>query len=46
MGIGALGSFWDVPVEDHARVIEVNVTGLMYGAHAALRQFRLRARAS
>jgi short-subunit dehydrogenase len=40
VGIGALGSFWDVPVEDHARVIEVNITGLMYGAHAALRQFR------
>lgn len=40
VGIAALGSFWDVPVEDHARVIEVNVTALMYGAHAALRQFR------
>ena len=40
VGIGALGSFWDVPVEDHARVIDVNVTGLMYGAHTALRQFR------
>ena len=40
VGIGALGSFWDVPVEDHARVIDVNIKGLMYGAHAALRQFR------
>lgn len=40
VGIGALGAFWDVPIEDHARVIEVNVTGVMYGAHAALRRFR------
>ena len=40
VGIGALGPFWDVPVEDHARVIDVNLKGLIYGAHAALRQFR------
>jgi len=40
VGIGALGLFWDIPIEDHARVIDVNLTGLIYGAHAALRQFR------
>lgn len=40
VGIGALGFFWDIPVEDQARVIDVNLKGLMYGAHAALRQFR------
>jgi short-subunit dehydrogenase len=39
VGIAAFGMFWDVPVEDHARVIEVNVNGLIYGAHAALRCF-------
>ncbi|MCR2763104.1 SDR family NAD(P)-dependent oxidoreductase [Microbacterium sp. zg.B48] len=39
VGIGALGPFWDVPVEAHARVIDVNVNGLLYGAHAALRRF-------
>lgn len=39
VGIGALGFFWDVPIEDHARVIDVNVTGLMNGAHVALRHF-------
>ncbi len=38
-GIGALGSFWEVPLHDHARVIDVNVKGLLYGAHTALRQF-------
>ncbi len=40
VGIGALGLFWDIPVEDQARVIDVNFKGLMFGAHAALRQFR------
>ncbi len=40
VGIGALGAFWEVPIEDHARVIDVNLKGLLYGAHAALRQFR------
>jgi short-subunit dehydrogenase len=40
VGIGALGHFWDIPVEDHARVVDVNLKGLIYGAHAALRQFR------
>jgi len=40
VGIGALGMFWDIPIADHARVIDVNLKGLIYGAHAALRQFR------
>ncbi|NYT67570.1 SDR family NAD(P)-dependent oxidoreductase [Pusillimonas noertemannii] len=40
VGIGALGLFWDIPIEDHARVIDVNLKGLIYGAHVALRQFR------
>jgi NAD(P)-dependent dehydrogenase (short-subunit alcohol dehydrogenase family) len=40
VGIGALGYFWDIPIEDHARVVDVNLKGLIFGAHAALRQFR------
>jgi short-subunit dehydrogenase len=40
VGIGALGLFWDIPVEAHDRLIDVNIKGLIYGAHAALRQFR------
>lgn len=40
VGVGALGFFWDIPIEDHARVVDVNLKGLIYGAHAALRQFR------
>ncbi|HVL77645.1 MAG TPA: SDR family oxidoreductase [Noviherbaspirillum sp.] len=38
-GVGALGRFEDVPARDHARVIDVNVNGVIYGSHAALRQF-------
>ncbi|MEF2977330.1 SDR family NAD(P)-dependent oxidoreductase [Subtercola sp. YIM 133946] len=40
VGIGALGLFWDIPLDDHARVIDVNLKGLIYGAHTALRLFR------
>ena len=40
VGVGAIGYFWDIPIEDHARVVDVNLKGLIFGAHAALRQFR------
>lgn len=40
VGVGALGLFWDIPIEDHARLVDVNLKGLIYGAHAALRHFR------
>jgi short-subunit dehydrogenase len=39
-GVGALGRFEDVPVEDHARVVDVNLKGVIFGSHAALRLFR------
>ncbi|MFA7679934.1 MAG: SDR family NAD(P)-dependent oxidoreductase [Pigmentiphaga sp.] len=39
VGVGALGLFWDIPIDDHARVIDVNLKGLIYGAHEALRRF-------
>lgn len=39
VGVGAIGYFWDIPIEDHARLVDVNLKGLIYGAHAALRQF-------
>ena len=40
VGVGALGFFWDIPIEDHGRVIDVNLKGLIHGAHAAIRLFR------
>jgi short-subunit dehydrogenase len=39
-GVGAIGRFWDIPVEDHSRLIDVNLKGVIYGSHAAMRQFR------
>ena len=44
VGIGALGPFWDIPVEDHARVVDVNLNGVIYGSHAAINQFRKQGR--
>ena len=38
--VGAIGRFEDIPLEDHARVVDVNLKGVIYGSHAALRQFR------
>jgi short-subunit dehydrogenase len=39
VGVGALGYFWDIPLEVHGRVVDVNLKGLIFGAHAALNQF-------
>jgi short-subunit dehydrogenase len=38
--VGALGRFEDVPLEDHLRIIEVNVQGVIIGSRIALRHFR------
>ena len=39
VGIGALGNFWEIPTDVHARVIDVNVNGYIYGSHVALNHF-------
>jgi short-subunit dehydrogenase len=39
-GVGAIGRFEEIPVEDHARIVDTNFKGVIYGSHAALRQFR------
>lgn len=38
-GIGGLGFFWEIPAEDQAKLIDINLKGLMFGAHVALKQF-------
>lgn len=40
-GVGSYGRFDEVPLEEHEKVIETNLLGTIYGARAALRQFRL-----
>jgi short-subunit dehydrogenase len=39
-GVGAIGVFDSIPLEDHARVVDVNLKGVIYGSHLALQQFR------
>ena len=39
-GVGAIGRFWEIPIEDQARIVDVNLKGFIYGSHAAIRQFR------
>ena len=39
-GVSAAGRFEDVPLEDHLRVVEVNLNGVLHGSHHAMRRFR------
>ncbi|MCW8084001.1 SDR family oxidoreductase [Sabulicella glaciei] len=39
-GTGAFGPFTETPLEIHRKTIEVDLLGALYGAHAALTQFR------
>lgn len=38
-GVGALGRFEAVPLEDHVKVIETDLLGTLYGSYFAYRQF-------
>lgn len=38
-GVGAIGRFWEIPAEDQARVIDVNLKGFIYGSKVAVQQF-------
>ncbi len=38
--VAVIGRFEEIPIEDHARVVDVNLKGVIYGSHAALRRFR------
>lgn len=39
-GVGALGAFWQIPIKDQARVVDINLKGVMYGSFVAIKQFR------
>ena len=39
-GVGAIGRFWEIPVADQARLVDINFKGFVYGSHAAIQQFR------
>ncbi|WP_163397278.1 SDR family NAD(P)-dependent oxidoreductase [Flavobacterium fluviatile] len=38
-GITAIGRFWEVPIEDQMRVIDVNLKGFFYASRTAVEQF-------
>ncbi|WP_424134541.1 SDR family NAD(P)-dependent oxidoreductase [Roseomonas chloroacetimidivorans] len=38
--VASIGRFEEIPVADHARIVDVNLKGAMFGSHAAIRQFR------
>lgn len=37
--VGVMGLFWEVPLADHARLVDVDLGGMMSGSHVALRRF-------
>ncbi|RVI93169.1 SDR family NAD(P)-dependent oxidoreductase [Sinorhizobium medicae] len=39
-GVGAIGPFEDIPLDDQAKVVETNLLGTLYGSFHAYRQFR------
>ena len=39
-GVGVIGRFEEIPIADHSRVVDVNVKGVIYGSHVAMRRFR------
>jgi short-subunit dehydrogenase len=39
-GVGALGRFEEVPLNDHVKVVETDLLGTLYGSYFALQQFR------
>lgn len=38
-GVGANGRFWQIPVADYSRIVDVNLKGVIYGSHAAMNRF-------
>ncbi|MFA7337861.1 MAG: SDR family NAD(P)-dependent oxidoreductase [Candidatus Obscuribacterales bacterium] len=39
-GVGAFGRFTDIPLADQARMIDINLTGVVNGSHFAVSQFK------
>ena len=39
-GVGAIGRFWEIPLEDYSRLLDVNLKGIIYGSYTAVNLFR------
>ncbi|MBV8519985.1 MAG: SDR family NAD(P)-dependent oxidoreductase [Acidobacteria bacterium] len=40
VGVGVISRFWDAPIEDYSRLVDVNLKSVIYGSYVAIRQFR------
>jgi short-subunit dehydrogenase len=41
-GVGAVGRFDEIPLEEHEQLIRTNLLGTLYGSYVAMREFRKR----
>jgi short-subunit dehydrogenase len=39
-GVGAIGRFWEIPLADQARIVDINLKGFIYGSQVAIKQFQ------
>ncbi|MCE7064874.1 SDR family oxidoreductase [Dyadobacter sp. CY326] len=39
-GVGAIGRFEEIPLEDYSKLIDVNLKGVVYGSYAAMKLFK------
>jgi short-subunit dehydrogenase len=44
VGVGGIGKFWDIPLADYSRMIDVNLKGIIYGSHVAIKLFQAQGR--
>ena len=40
VGVGGIGKFWDIPLADYSRMIDVNLKGIIYGSQVAIKLFQ------
>ncbi|MBO2008354.1 SDR family NAD(P)-dependent oxidoreductase [Siccationidurans soli] len=40
VGVGGIGKFWDLPLADYSRMIDVNLKGIVYGSQVAIKLFQ------
>ncbi|RPD49727.1 SDR family NAD(P)-dependent oxidoreductase [Hymenobacter sediminis] len=40
VGVGGIGRFWDIPLADYSRLIDVNLKGIVYGSQVAIKIFQ------
>ncbi|WP_234795166.1 SDR family NAD(P)-dependent oxidoreductase [Hymenobacter arizonensis] len=43
-GVGGIGRFWEIPLTDYSRLIDVNLKGVVYGSQLAIKLFQAQGR--